>query len=189
MNHTFFTKTGWAWHVTIHTNGQITSCRVYISRALVLALLLPHWQGTFKCQVENFKYEIFHCITLQSTTDFIPERGRGHLPVSLPSPGWKYIQWHIQTWPKVQRWFGKGLFLSLGMQREDWSPNSQANIPKRRTFIQVLPPANLYTKSAHAYIHFAKSFCYLLLHLCILPGIAIRHSMRILDTKFGTSFF
>ena len=35
----------------------------------------------------------------------------------------------------------------------------QAYIPKRHTLIQVLPPANAYTKSAHAYIHFAKSFC------------------------------
>ena len=30
----------------------------------------------------------------------------------------------------------------------------QVYIPKRRTLIQVLPPANAYTKSAHAYIHF-----------------------------------
>ncbi len=35
----------------------------------------------------------------------------------------------------------------------------QVYIPKRRTLIQVLPPANANTKSAHAYIHFAKIFC------------------------------
>ncbi len=40
-----------------------------------------------------------------------------------------------------------------------WGPfiiYPQVYIPKRRTLIQVLPPANAYTKSAHAYIHFAK---------------------------------
>ena len=31
----------------------------------------------------------------------------------------------------------------------------QVYIPKRRTLIQVLAPANAHTKSAHAYIHFA----------------------------------
>ncbi len=46
---------------------------------------------------------------------------------------------------------------------------SQAYIPKRRTLIQVLPPLNAYTKSVHAYIHFVKSFCCLLMHICILP--------------------
>ncbi len=30
--------------------------------------------------------------------------------------------------------------------------DSQAYIPKSRTLIQVLPPANVYTKSANAYI-------------------------------------
>ncbi len=40
------------------------------------------------------------------------------------------------------------------------SNNTQAYIPKRRTLIQVLPPANAYTKYAHAYIHFAKSLYY-----------------------------
>ena len=32
-------------------------------------------------------------------------------------------------------------------------PTPQAYIPKRRTLIQVLPPANAYTKSAHEYMH------------------------------------
>ncbi len=36
-----------------------------------------------------------------------------------------------------------------------WKCNPQAYIPKRRTFIQVLPLANAYTNSGHAYIHFA----------------------------------
>ena len=51
---------------------------------------------------------------------------------------------------------------------------SQVNIPKRCTLIQVLPQNNAYTKSAHAYniIHFAKFFCYLLMHVSIF--IAIR---------------
>ncbi len=35
-----------------------------------------------------------------------------------------------------------------------WLDKSQVYIPKRHTLIQVLPPANAYTKSAHAYIHF-----------------------------------
>ncbi len=35
---------------------------------------------------------------------------------------------------------------------------SQVYIPKRCTLIQVLPPANAYTKSDHAYIDFAKFF-------------------------------
>ncbi len=34
----------------------------------------------------------------------------------------------------------------------DIFPVPQAYIPKRRTLIQVLPPANAYTKYAHAYI-------------------------------------
>ncbi len=36
-----------------------------------------------------------------------------------------------------------------------------------------------HTKSANACIHYAKSFCYLLMHVCISSEIAIRHSMRI----------
>ena len=54
---------------------------------------------------------------------------------------------------------------------------SQAYIPKRRTLIQVLPPANAYTKSANAYIHFVKSFCCLLMHYAFFLRIAISHSM------------
>ena len=34
--------------------------------------------------------------------------------------------------------------------------SSMANIPKRHTLIQALPPLNVYTKSVHAYIHFAR---------------------------------
>ncbi len=58
----------------------------------------------------------------------------------------------------------------------------QVYIPKRRTLIQVLPPANAYTKSAHAYIHFVKSFCYLLMHVCIFIAIrpvCVHHGVRI----------
>ncbi len=58
--------------------------------------------------------------------------------------------------------------------------NSQAYIPKRRTLIQVLPPANAHTKSANAYIHFVKSFCCLLMHYAFFLRIAISHSMRTL---------
>ncbi len=60
---------------------------------------------------------------------------------------------------------------------------AQAYIPKsmkRHTLIQVLPPANAYTKYAHAYIHFPKSFCCLLMHYTYCLRIANRHSMRIL---------
>ncbi len=59
---------------------------------------------------------------------------------------------------------------------------SQVYIPKRRTLIQVLPPANAYTKSAHAYIHFAKFCCYLLMHVCIFIAIrpvCVHHGVRI----------
>ena len=55
---------------------------------------------------------------------------------------------------------------------------SQAYIPKRRTLIQVLPPLNVYTKSVHAYIHLVKSFCCLLMHICILPENCNYHSIR-----------
>ncbi len=59
--------------------------------------------------------------------------------------------------------------------------NTQVYIAKRRTLIQVLPPANAYTKFAHAYIYFAIFFCYLLMHVFIF--IAIRpvcvHGVRI----------
>ncbi len=57
----------------------------------------------------------------------------------------------------------------------------QVYIPKRRTLIQVLPPANVYTKSAHAYIHFAKFFGYLLMHVCIFIAIrpvCVHHGVR-----------
>ncbi len=63
-------------------------------------------------------------------------------------------------------------------RREKVSPCSQAYIPRRRTFIQVLPPLNAYTKSVHAYIHFVICFCCLLMHICILPENCNCHSMR-----------
>ena len=47
----------------------------------------------------------------------------------------------------------------------------QAYTCKRRILIQVLPPPNLYTKSANACTHFAKSFCCLLMHICIIVAI------------------
>ncbi len=59
---------------------------------------------------------------------------------------------------------------------------TQVYIPKRRTLIQVLPPANAYTKYAHAYIHFAKFFCYLLMDVCIFIAIrpvCVHHGVRI----------
>ncbi len=52
----------------------------------------------------------------------------------------------------------------------------QAYIPKRHTLIQVLPPLND-TQYVHAYIHFVKSFCCLLMHICILPENCNCHSM------------
>ncbi len=61
-------------------------------------------------------------------------------------------------------------------------PQSQVYIPKRRTLIQVLPPASAYTKSAHAYIHFDKFFRYLLMHVCIFIAIrpvCVHHGVRI----------
>ncbi len=60
--------------------------------------------------------------------------------------------------------------------------DTQVYIPKRRTLIQVLPLANAYPKSAHAYIHFAKLFCYLLMHVCIFIAIrpvCVHHDVRI----------
>ncbi len=46
-------------------------------------------------------------------------------------------------------------------------PTSQAYTCKRRILIEVLPAPNAYTKSANACIHYAKSICYLLMHICI----------------------
>ncbi len=44
---------------------------------------------------------------------------------------------------------------------------SQAYTFKRRILIQVLIPSpNAYTKSDDGYIHFAKSFCSLLMNVC-----------------------
>ena len=45
--------------------------------------------------------------------------------------------------------------------------NTQAYTCKRHILIQVLPVPNAYTRSANAYIHYAKSFCYFLMHICI----------------------
>ncbi len=42
---------------------------------------------------------------------------------------------------------------------------SQAYTSKRRILIQVLPVLNAYTKSANACIPYAKSFCYLHMHI------------------------
>ena len=39
---------------------------------------------------------------------------------------------------------------------------------KRSILIQVLPRSNTNTKSASACIHYAKSFCYLHMHVCIV---------------------
>ena len=50
---------------------------------------------------------------------------------------------------------GQSIIVILG--RPDWVYTAQVYIPKRHTLIQVLPPANAYAKSAHAYIHFAKA--------------------------------
>ena len=49
---------------------------------------------------------------------------------------------------------------------------AQAYTSKRCILIQVLPVPNVYIKSGNAYIYFAKSFCCLLMHICIF--IAIR---------------
>ncbi len=55
---------------------------------------------------------------------------------------------------------------------ESVSLESKAYTSKRRILIEVLPVPNAYTKSGDAYIHFAKSFCCLLMNVCIV--IAIR---------------
>ncbi len=90
----------------------------------------------------------------------------------------------------------KFLFLSVvyvtGHAHRGWYMNhptchihvdmSQVYIPKRRTLIQVLPPANAYTKSPHPYIHFAEFFCYLLMYVCIFIAIrpvCIHHGVHI----------
>ncbi len=47
--------------------------------------------------------------------------------------------------------------------------DSQAYTCKRHILIRVLPLSNAYSKSANARIQFVKSFCYLPMHICILP--------------------
>ncbi len=85
--------------------------------------------------------------------------------------------------PLLFRWYSRrGQPLLLAKVKNSDRQDSQVYIPKRHILIQVLPPANAYTKSAHAYIHFAKFFCHLLMHVCIF--IAIRpvcghHGVRI----------
>ncbi len=54
---------------------------------------------------------------------------------------------------------------------------------QKGTLIQVLPSANAYTKSAHAYIHFTKFICYLLMHVCIfiaIRAVCVHHGVRCL---------
>ena len=62
--------------------------------------------------------------------------------------------------------------LSLSTYMIERQKKTQAYTSKRRKLIQVLPVPNAYTKFGDAYIHFANSFCYLLMHVCIF--IAIR---------------
>ena len=77
---------------------------------------------------------------------------------------------HIRNCSELDTWYSSLVLVG----------KAQAYIPKRHTLIQVLPSANAYTKYAHAYIHFPKSFCCLLMHYAYCLRIANRHSMRIL---------
>ncbi len=63
-----------------------------------------------------------------------------------------------------------------GALAQKWNPCSlvkgnhklatpQAYTSKRRILTEVLPVPKAYIKSANACIHYAKSFCYLLMHI------------------------
>ncbi len=61
-------------------------------------------------------------------------------------------------------------------------PFPQAYTYKMRILIQVLPVPNASTKSANACIHYAKSFCYLLMHEERIKEFG---KMNICITRFG----
>ncbi len=80
----------------------------------------------------------------------------------------------LYPWSKVQKFIIKTQVKST-IRRSNTSGRaiSQAYIPKRRTLIQALPSANAYTKYAHAYIHFVKSSCCLLMRILLVYTLSV----------------